>query len=175
MEQLEEGEAALGRWGERDSSPQIVQTLPELLCLPLCSRKALALLLVVSYEASFFKASQRLEQQEKKILCLWGLLPLLLLPSFWPYLANTAKREDGDDTHLLCCSVLGNSCCVMCTSAPATAFQREVIFLPFLTSLVCHKFKLADLITKICHGRLGYRREKGDLTELTMELMNANN
>lgn len=84
-------------------------------------------------------------------------------------------REDGDDTHLLCCSVLGNSCCVMCTSAPATAFQREVIFLPFLISIVCHKFKLADLITEICHGRLGYRREKGDLTELTMELMNANN
>lgn len=65
--------------------------------------------------------------------------------------------------------------CVMCASAPATAFQWEVIFLPFLISLVCHKFKLAHLISKICHGRLGYCREKRDLTALTMELMNTNN
>lgn len=104
-----------------------------------------------------------------------SIFDLVAVAKFLTYCANTANRDDGDGTHLLCCSILGNSWCVVCASAPATAFQWEVIFLPFLISLVCHKFKFADLISKICLGRLGYCREKGDLTDLIVELMNANN
>jgi len=71
--------------------------------------------------------------------------------------------------------------------APATVtglrWEWEVIFSPFLhgsvlSRLISQKFKLADLISKACHSfteQVGHHRERGDLTELIVELMNAYN